>query len=96
LLLQLFHINSLSHPSEVLTFIGSVQEDTTRPLAGTEQQPPENDVTKSAGRRYSDLKPTGDSPDVSEHYQYCCRNSPYEDSNQQYRKAGKKLFYVII
>jgi len=74
-------INSTCHSSAVL------EEDTTRPLAGTEQQPPENDLTKSVGRRYSDLKSIGDSPDVSEHYQYCCRNSPYEDSNQQYRKA---------
>jgi hypothetical protein len=71
----------LSHPSEVHTFIGSVQEDTTRPLASTEQQPSENYLTKTVGRQYSDLKPTGDCPDVSEHYQYCCRNSPYEDSN---------------
>ena len=95
LLLQLFHINFLLHPSEVRTFIGSVQEDTTRPLAGTEQQPPENDLTKSVGRQYSDLKSIGDSPDVSEHYKYCCRNSPYEDSNQQYRKAGNKMFSLI-
>jgi len=46
LLLQLFHINFLSHPSEVHTVIGSVQEDTARPLASAEQQPPENDMTK--------------------------------------------------
>jgi hypothetical protein len=83
------------HSSEVCSFIGSVQEDTTRPLAGAQQQPLENDLTKSVGRQYSDLKPIGDSPDVSEHYQYCCRNSPYEDSNQQYRKAGNKMFSEI-
>jgi hypothetical protein len=43
---MLFHINFLSCPPEVRTFIGSVQEDTTRPLARTEQQPAENDLTK--------------------------------------------------
>jgi len=53
-------------------------------------------MTESSGKQYSDLKLIGDSPDVSEHYKYCCRNSPYEDSNQQYRKAGNKLFCIII
>jgi hypothetical protein len=96
LLLKLLHINFFSHPSEVHTFIGSVQEDTTRPLASTEQQPPENDWKRSVGTQYPELKPTGDSPDVSEHYQYCFRNSPYEDSSQQYRKSGNKMFCVII
>ena len=96
LLLKLFHTNSFWHPSEVHTFIGSVQEDTGRHLASPEHKPTENDMTKSFGKQYSDLKPVGDSPDVSEHYKYCCRNSPYEDSNQQYRKAGNKLFCVII
>ena len=46
LLLKLFHINFLSHPSEVCTFIGSVQEDTNRPLPSTEHQPTENYLTK--------------------------------------------------
>ena len=75
--------------------IGSFQEDTARPLTSTDQHPPQNLLKKSVGRQYSDLKPTGDNSDVSEHYQYCCRNSPYEDSNEQYRKAGNKMFCII-
>jgi len=86
----------LSHLSEIHIFFGTVQEDTARPLTSAEQQPPENDLTKSLGRQSADLKPTGDSADVSEHYKYCCGNSPYENSNQQYRKAGNKMFCVII
>lgn len=94
--MKVFHINFLSHPSEVHTFSGCVQEDTTRSLTSTEQQSPENDLKKSVGRQYSNLKPTGDSPDVSEHYQYCFIKNPYEDSNQQDQKAGSKMFCVII
>ena len=53
-------------------------------------------MKQSVGRQYSGLKPAGDSPEVSEHYQYCFRNSPYEDSNEQYRKAGNRMFCVRI
>jgi hypothetical protein len=94
LLLKLFHINLLSCPSNVYTFFGSVEEDTTRSLANTKQQPSENDLKTSVGRQYCDLKPAADTSEVSEHYQYCFRNSPYEDSNQQYRKAGNRTSCV--
>jgi hypothetical protein len=60
-----------------------------------ENQPPASEMKNNVSGQYSDLKGTGDSSQVSEHYQYCFRNAPYDDSNQQYRKTGNGLLYLF-
>jgi hypothetical protein len=59
-----------------------------------EHQTPPSDLKKNVGVQYSELEGAGDSSQVSEHYRYCFRNSSFEDSNQQYRKAGTKALCV--
>ncbi|XP_021928465.1 centrosomal protein of 152 kDa-like isoform X2 [Zootermopsis nevadensis] len=63
-----------------------IEGDTGRP-ANMQHQPLPNDLKKDIGGESSDFRVAIVSPQVSDHYQYCFRNSPYEDSNQQYRKA---------
>jgi hypothetical protein len=59
-----------------------------------EHQSAPSNSKKDIGEEYSHLPGAGDSPQVSEHYQYCFRNSPYEDSHQQYRKTGNRIFFL--
>jgi hypothetical protein len=84
----------LYHPSEVHISVASVSVNEIRPSVNMENQPPASEM-KNVSRQYSDLKDTGDSSQVSEHYQYCFRNTPYDDSNQQYRKTGNGLLYLL-
>jgi hypothetical protein len=53
-----------------------------------------NNLEKDIGGQCSDVKVVGESPQVSDHYQYCFRNSPYDNSNQQYQKAGNRIFFL--
>jgi hypothetical protein len=60
-----------------------------------ENQPTASELKKTVGGQYSDMNGVGDSSQVSEHYQYCFRNAPYDDSNQQYRKTGNEVSMFI-
>jgi hypothetical protein len=60
-----------------------------------ENQPAASEMKNNVSGPYSDLKGIGDGSQVSEHYQYCFRNTPYDDSNQQYRKTGNGLLYLF-
>ncbi|XP_023701619.1 centrosomal protein of 152 kDa isoform X3 [Cryptotermes secundus] len=78
---DLSSLSSSCHSSHV------IEGTENRPSVSMEKQPPASERKKNFSGRHSDLKDTGDSSQVSEHYQYCFRNTPYDESNQQYRRT---------
>jgi hypothetical protein len=76
------------------TSVGAVSGGDSRPALSIGNKAPGSEL-KSVNGQYADPKATGDSSQVSDHYQYCFRGAPYCDSNQQYRETGNGLLYLF-